>query len=142
LGVISGITKWGVYVELPNTVEGMIPIVSLDDDYYEFDEEHYCLVGERTGRTFTLGEPLRIRVVKADFETRTIDFELADKKKSKGTKKAFSKAKKGKTLKKKSAIKERDRKKSSEAKAKKKKSFKSGKKSLAKKSGKRKSGKK
>lgn len=141
LGVISGITKWGVYVELPNTVEGMIPIVSLDDDYYEFDEEHYCLVGERTGRTFTLGEPLRIRVVKADFETRTIDFELADKKKSKGTKKAFSKAKKGKPLKKKSAIKERDRKKSSEAKAKKKKSLKSGKKSLAKKSKKRKSGK-
>ena len=82
LGVISGITKWGVYVELPNTVEGMIPLVSIDDDYYEFDEEHYCLVGERTGNTFTLGEPIRIIVKKADFETRTIDFELAGKKKT------------------------------------------------------------
>ena len=102
LGVISGITKWGVYVELPNTVEGMIPIVSLDDDYYDFDEDHYCLVGERTGRTYTLGEPLRIVVVKTDFDTRTIDFDLADKKKSKGTKK-------GKPFKKKDLTKGKDK---------------------------------
>ncbi|MCR4674516.1 MAG: ribonuclease R [Lachnospiraceae bacterium] len=117
LGVISGITKWGVYVELSNTVEGMIPIVSLDDDYYEFDEEHYCLVGERTKRTFTLGEPLRIRVVKTDFDTRTIDFELAERKKDKGGKKSFVKSRKGKPLKKKAAIKEKDRKRSSVSKA-------------------------
>ena len=93
LGVISGITKWGIYVELPNTVEGMIPIVSLDDDYYDFDEEHYCLVGERTGRTFTLGEPIRIVVKKADFDTRTIDFDLAGKKTGKKSDKHSSKKK-------------------------------------------------
>ena len=95
LGVISGITKWGVYVELPNTVEGMIPIVSLDDDYYDFDEEHYCLVGERTGNTFTLGESIRIIVKKADFETRTIDFELAGKKKARPKSKKKELKKKG-----------------------------------------------
>lgn len=95
LGVISGITKWGVYVELPNTVEGMIPLVSIDDDYYEFDEEHYCLVGERTGNTFTLGEPIRIIVKKADFETRTIDFELAGKKKTRPKSKKKELKKKG-----------------------------------------------
>ncbi len=93
LGVISGITKWGIYVELPNTVEGMIPIVSLDDDYYDFDEEHYCLVGERTGNTFTLGESIRIVVKKADFETRTIDFDLAGKKSGKKSDKHNSKKK-------------------------------------------------
>ena len=103
LGVISGITKWGIYVELPNTVEGMIPIVSLDDDYYDFDEEHYCLIGERTGNTFTLGEPLRIVVKKADFETRTIDFDLAGKKKAKPVSKKKELKKKGReALKKKS----------------------------------------
>lgn len=103
LGVISGITKWGVYVELPNTVEGMIPIVSLEDDYYEFDEEHYCLVGERTGNTFTLGEPIRIIVKKADFETRTIDFELAGKKKARPKSKKKELKKKGREALKKKA---------------------------------------
>lgn len=103
LGVISGITKWGVYVELPNTVEGMIPIVSLEDDYYEFDEEHYCLVGERTGNTFTLGEPIRIIVKKADFETRTIDFELAGKKKARPNSKKKELKKKGREALKKKA---------------------------------------
>lgn len=103
LGVISGITKWGIYVELPNTVEGMIPIVSLDDDYYDFDEEHYCLVGEKTGNTFTLGEPIRIIVKKADFETRTIDFDLAGKKKTRPKSKKKELKKKGReALKKKS----------------------------------------
>jgi len=103
LGVISGITKWGVYVELPNTVEGMIPLVSIDDDYYEFDEEHYCLVGERTGNTFTLGEPIRIIVKKADFETRTIDFELAKKKKTRPKSKKKELKKKGREALKKKA---------------------------------------
>lgn len=103
LGVISGITKWGVYVELPNTVEGMIPLVSIDDDYYEFDEEHYCLVGERTGNTFTLGEPIRIIVKKADFETRTIDFELAGKKKTRPKSKKKELKKKGREALKKKA---------------------------------------
>ncbi|MFA9466872.1 MAG: ribonuclease R [Velocimicrobium sp.] len=75
-GVISGITSWGIYVELPNTVEGMIRVTSLKDDYYFYDEEHYTMVGENTKKTFKLGERVNIEVVGVDRILRTIDFEL------------------------------------------------------------------
>ena len=80
-GVISGVTNWGVYVELPNTVEGLIHVNSLQDDYYIFDEEHYQLVGEMTHKTYKLGQKIRIVVVGTDKQNRTIDFipaELGD----------------------------------------------------------------
>jgi ribonuclease R len=73
-GVISGVTNWGLYVELSNTVEGLIHVNQLQDDYYHFDEEHYELVGEMTRKTFKLGQPIRVMVLGADKLLRTIDF--------------------------------------------------------------------
>lgn len=73
-GVISSVTGWGMYVELPNTVEGMVHVSNMDDDHYIYDEETYSLIGERTRRVFKLGQPVRIRVVHTDKVTKTIDF--------------------------------------------------------------------
>lgn len=73
-GVISGVTNWGLYVELPNTVEGMVHVNQLQDDYYHFDEEHYMLVGETTRKTYKLGQPIRVVVENTDKLLRTIDF--------------------------------------------------------------------
>ena len=76
-GVISGVTKWGIYVELPNTVEGLVHVVDLRDDHYNFIEQTYEMVGEHTGKTYKLGEKVRVRVSDADKLLRTINFELA-----------------------------------------------------------------
>ncbi|WP_347562642.1 ribonuclease R [Clostridium sp. HBUAS56010] len=73
-GVISGVTNWGLYVELANTVEGLIHVNQLQDDYYHFDEEHYELVGEMTRKTYKLGQPIRVVVANTDKLLRTIDF--------------------------------------------------------------------
>jgi ribonuclease R len=73
-GVISGITNYGVYVELPNTVEGMVSIRLMDNDYYVFHEDKYELVGERTGKVYRLGDKVHIAVMNTDKLTRTIDF--------------------------------------------------------------------
>ena len=75
-GVISGMNGWGIYVELPSTVEGMVHVTSLRDDFYEYNENTYELVGERTNRHFKLGETVKVRVTGADVLRRTIDFEL------------------------------------------------------------------
>lgn len=75
-GVISGVTNWGLYVELPNTVEGLVRISELRDDYYIFDEQHYELVGEMTRKTFKLGQPIRVQVASTDRLLRTVDFIL------------------------------------------------------------------
>lgn len=77
-GVISGITNWGLYVELPNTVEGMIRVTSLKDDYYYYDENQYLMIGEHTRKTYKLGEKVIVEVVATDKLTRTIDFELVE----------------------------------------------------------------
>ncbi|MBE5958400.1 MAG: ribonuclease R [Lachnospiraceae bacterium] len=76
-GVISGITNYGIYVELPNTVEGMIHVNNMRDDHYNFVEDTYSMVGERTGRTYKLGESVRIVVDRCDKVTKTIDFLFA-----------------------------------------------------------------
>ncbi len=73
-GVISGVTSWGIYVELPNTVEGLIHVSKLPGDYYYYDESKCEMVGEATGRTFKLGMPVRVRVEGCDRFNRTIDF--------------------------------------------------------------------
>lgn len=73
-GVISGVTNWGFYVELPNTVEGLVHINELRDDYYLFDELHYELIGEMTRRTYKLGQPIRVQVTGCDRFAKTIDF--------------------------------------------------------------------
>lgn len=77
-GVISGITAWGIYVELPNTVEGMIHVSKLPGDYFSYNENTYEMQGERTGCVFRLGEALRIRVAGADRFLKTIDFDLVE----------------------------------------------------------------
>ena len=75
-GVISGVTKWGIYVELPNTVEGLVHVADMRDDHYEFMEETYELTGVHTGRTFKLGQTVRVRVSGADKLQRTVNFDL------------------------------------------------------------------
>ena len=77
-GVISGITSWGMYVELPNTVEGMIGVASIKGDYFYYDEEKYQMIGEHTKKTFNLGQTVRVVVMNADMLTKTIDFELVE----------------------------------------------------------------
>ncbi len=77
-GVISGVTEWGIYVELDeNKCEGMVPIRDLDDDFYQFDEDNYCLVGRRKNRKYQLGDALKIQIAKANLEKRQLDFVLA-----------------------------------------------------------------
>ncbi len=73
-GVISGVTSWGFYVELPNTVEGLVHISELRDDYYVFLEERYELCGEMTGKTYKLGQTIRVQVTDCDRFSKTIDF--------------------------------------------------------------------
>lgn len=77
-GVISGVTEWGIYVEIiENQCEGMIHIRELDDDYYEYDEENYCIKGRSTGKVYTLGDRVNIIVVKADLQKKQLDYRLA-----------------------------------------------------------------
>ena len=77
-GVISGITEWGIYVELAeNKCEGMIPIRDLDDDYYVMDEKNYCLIGRRYHKKYQLGDELTVKVAKANLDKKQLDFVLA-----------------------------------------------------------------
>ncbi|XCP86260.1 ribonuclease R [Roseburia hominis] len=75
-GVISGITKWGIYVELSNTVEGLVHVANMMDDHYDYDEVRYQMIGAHTHRTYKLGQKVRVRVIGCDTLSRTIDFEL------------------------------------------------------------------
>ncbi len=81
-GVISSVTKWGMYVELPNTVEGLVHVNDLTDDYYEFDEDNLALIGRRTKTMYKLGDVVKVIVVAASKEERTIDFQLVGMSKS------------------------------------------------------------
>lgn len=77
--VISGVTEWGLYAEInENKCEGLIPMRTLQDDYYEFDEANYCIAGRRKQRKFTIGDAVRIRIMRANLERKQLDFELAD----------------------------------------------------------------
>jgi ribonuclease R len=77
-GVISGVTEWGIYVELvENKCEGMIPIRDLDDDYYTFDDKNYCLVGRRFHKKYQLGDEITVKVAKANLDKKQLDFVLA-----------------------------------------------------------------
>ncbi len=75
-GVISGITQWGIYVELPNTIEGLIHVSTLPGDYFFYDESTYEMVGKETGIVYKLGQKLKIRVRSVDRLLKTIDFEI------------------------------------------------------------------
>ncbi len=78
-GHVSGVTEWGMYVEIePSKVEGMVSLREIRSDFYEFDEERYRLVGKRTHKIFRLGDPVRIRVKNANLEQRLLDYELIE----------------------------------------------------------------
>jgi ribonuclease R len=78
-GVVSGVTEWGIYVEiLENKCEGMIPIRGLAGDFYVYDEDNYCIRGKRTGRKYQMGDPVQIEVVRVNMERKQIDFSLVD----------------------------------------------------------------
>ncbi|OAV75272.1 Ribonuclease R [Bacteroidales bacterium Barb7] len=78
-GIISGVTEWGLYVELnENKCEGLVPVRDLDDDYYEFDDKNYCLAGRRKKRRYGLGDAITVLVASANLERKQLDFKLAD----------------------------------------------------------------
>ncbi|MBS4190382.1 ribonuclease R [Bacillus sp. FJAT-49705] len=75
-GIISSVTNFGMFVELPNTIEGLIHVSYMTDDYYRYDERHLAMIGERTGNVFRIGDEITVRVVKVNKEERSIDFEI------------------------------------------------------------------
>lgn len=77
-GIISGVTSFGLFVELPNTIEGLVHVSYMTDDYYHYHEKQYAMIGERTGRIYRLGDSVKVRVTKVNIEERSIDFEIVD----------------------------------------------------------------
>ncbi len=76
-GVISGVKEWGIYVELDeNKCEGMVPMFELTDDFYEFDEKNYCIIGRRTHKKYQLGDPIEIEIARANLERKQLDFRI------------------------------------------------------------------
>ncbi len=100
-GIISGLTHWGMFVELPNTVEGMIRIVNIPTDYFYYDADSHRLIGQYTRKVFKLGEPIRVTVAGVDKLLHTVDFVLAQEQPSrKGSAKRISGESRGKEKKK------------------------------------------
>ncbi|MGO0063499.1 ribonuclease R [Brevibacillus fluminis] len=81
-GVISGVTSFGLFIELPNTIEGLVHVSFLTDDYYHYHEKAYALVGERTGKQYRIGDVVEVRVANVNVEERAIDFEIVGMKKA------------------------------------------------------------
>ncbi len=80
-GVISGVTEWGLYVELDdNKCEGLVPVRDLADDFYDFDEKNYCLVGRRNGNRYRLGDAVQVQVARCNLDRKQLDFVLVDEK--------------------------------------------------------------
>lgn len=77
-GIISGVTSFGIFVKLPNTIEGMVHVSYLTDDYYHYHEKQYALIGERTGKIYRIGDEVKVRCIAVDKENKTIDFELVE----------------------------------------------------------------
>ena len=77
-GIISGVTGWGIYVELPNTIEGMVALNQMDDDFYEFDDRNMLVYGKRTKKSYRLGDRVLVCVTKVDRTMGTIDFMFED----------------------------------------------------------------
>ncbi|MED4727831.1 ribonuclease R [Aneurinibacillus migulanus] len=82
-GIVSSVASFGMFIELPNTIEGMVHISYLTDDYYDFHENQYALIGQRTGRMFRIGDEIRVKVVNVNVDDHTIDFEVVGLKRSK-----------------------------------------------------------
>jgi ribonuclease R len=79
-GIVSGVTGFGMFVELDNTVEGLVRLSDMTDDYYHFHEQHMVLIGERTARVFRIGDEVRVRVARVNMDEHTVEFELVDMK--------------------------------------------------------------
>ncbi|MBF8981943.1 ribonuclease R [Lutibacter sp. B2] len=77
-GIISSVVSFGMFIELDNTIEGLVRMSSLIDDYYIYDEENYLLIGERTKKTYRIGDDVKIKVIKADIDQREIDFMIVE----------------------------------------------------------------
>ncbi|QGQ48025.1 ribonuclease R [Metabacillus sediminilitoris] len=75
-GMISSVTNFGMFVELPNTIEGLVHVSYMTDDYYRYDERHYAMIGERTGNVYRIGDEITVRVVNVNKDERSIDFEI------------------------------------------------------------------
>lgn len=78
IGIVSSITNFGMFIELDNTVEGLVHISNMTDDYYRFEDRHMTMIGERTGRQFRIGDEVKIRVANVTIEESSIDFEIVD----------------------------------------------------------------
>jgi ribonuclease R len=81
-GIVSGVTSWGIYVELPNTVEGMVRLADMEDDQYTYEEEKYRVIGHYTGKEYSMGQKVKICVERVDMAGRTIDFVMMDEEES------------------------------------------------------------
>lgn len=77
-GIISSVTKFGMFIELPNTIEGLIHMTQMKEDYFNFIESHLLLIGERTGKTYRIGDRVRVKLTKVDVQAREIDFMLVE----------------------------------------------------------------
>lgn len=78
-GTVSGATNFGIFVELPSSVEGLVRLADMGDDYYNYDEENFCVLGERTKKMYKIGDSVRIKVVNVDIDRKEIDFKILKK---------------------------------------------------------------
>ncbi len=78
--VVSSVMKFGLFVSLPNTVEGLIHISAMQDDYYEYVEKHMALVGRKFHRIYQIGQPIQVKLIRVEKDQREVDFELVDPK--------------------------------------------------------------
>jgi len=85
-GTISNITAFGLFVELDNTVEGLVRLSSMDDDYYTYNERSFCLIGERTRKIYRIGDKVNVQLIKVNVESRQIDFIIVDENEVNGSK--------------------------------------------------------
>lgn len=80
-GIVSGVTEWGLYVELEeNKCEGLVPVRDLADDYYDYDEKNYCLVGRRHNNRYRLGDRVNVQVARCNLDRKQLDFVIVDEK--------------------------------------------------------------
>lgn len=77
-GIINGVTNYGLFIELENTVEGLVSVENMKDDYYIFNEKQYCLIGEHTGKVYRFGDKVRVIIDNIDLDEREIDFLLVE----------------------------------------------------------------
>ncbi len=75
-GIISSVANFGMFIELPNTIEGMVHVSNMTDDYYHFDERQMAMIGERQAKVFRIGDPVEIKVINVDVDERMIDFQI------------------------------------------------------------------